>query len=194
MVNRIFHLILHHSQAKLHKERSDINHSQKTKTMNYFKLLTISLFAICCSSIYAQSENEIITELQRNVNGQGTIKIYADPKINALVGQTTGTNSNSNTNGEPTIVKMQGYRIQVFSGNDAKTAKGEAFQKEQTIKSSFPSLRTSVTYTAPFWKLRIGDFRTREEAEAMMKQISQQLPSLGREMYIVSEEVRVQEL
>ncbi|MDR1516952.1 MAG: hypothetical protein LBS52_02440 [Dysgonamonadaceae bacterium] len=39
--------------------------------------------------------------------------------------------------------------------------------------------------------MRVGNFKSREDAEAMMSQMRQKLPSFGREMYIVRDEVRI---
>lgn len=158
--------------------------------MKYPRLFTIIFCFTCCISSYAQDGGQIITELEKNVSGQGTIQIYADPEINNLIGK---TNDNDDNNKTTTYVKMHGKRIQIFSGNDPKTSKNEALQKEQLIKSAFPTLRTSVTYTAPFWRVRVGDFRTKEEADTFMRQIAQQYPDLAKEMYIVSDEVRIAE-
>ncbi|MDE5745243.1 MAG: SPOR domain-containing protein, partial [Paramuribaculum sp.] len=56
-----------------------------------------------------------------------------------------------------------GYRVQVFSDN-RPAAKGEARAKGNNIAERFPNYRTYVKYTSPYWRLRVGDFRTRREA------------------------------
>lgn len=88
-------------------------------------------------------------------------------------------------------LKIQGFRTQVFSGNDQRLSKKEAFDKEQEIKELYPDLVTYVTYKAPFWKLRVGDFRTHEEAYAVLRQLKEAFPSFGKEMYIVKDEIRM---
>lgn len=67
------------------------------------------------------------------------------------------------------FLKIQGYRTQVFSGNNQRKSKDEAFRKEKEIKELFPDVPTYVTYNAPFWRLRIGDFRSHEEAYHMQR-------------------------
>ena len=48
-----------------------------------------------------------------------------------------------------------------------------------------------MTYNAPFWKLRVGDFRSHEEAYLMMRRLMAAFPDYAKEMYIVKEEVKI---
>ena len=61
----------------------------------------------------------------------------------------------------------------------------------QEIKELFPDIPTYVTYNAPFWKLRVGDFRSHEEAYQLMRQLMEAFPDYAKEMYIVKEEVKI---
>ena len=54
-----------------------------------------------------------------------------------------------------------------------------------------PDVPTYVSYNAPFWKLRVGDFRSHEEAYHMMRQLMAAFPKYGKEMYIVREEIKI---
>ena len=92
---------------------------------------------------------------------------------------------------DETYLKISGFRTQVFTGNNQRTSKKEAFEKEKEIKDKYPDLPTYVTYTAPFWKLRVGDFRSHEEAYAIMRQLMDDFPKFGKEMYIVREEIHL---
>ena len=70
-------------------------------------------------------------------------------------------------------------------------SKDEAFRKEKEIKELFPDVSTYVTYNAPFWRLRIGDFRSHEEAYHMQRLLMDAFPAYRKEMYIVREEVKI---
>ena len=63
--------------------------------------------------------------------------------------------------------------------------------KEKEIKELFPDVPTYVTYNAPFWRLRIGDFRSHEEAYHMQRLLMDAFPAYRKEMYIVREEVKI---
>lgn len=59
------------------------------------------------------------------------------------------------------ITTTQGYRIQVFSGNN----KQEYEQARGYILQYFPNLENYVSYSQPTYKLKVGDFLTRADAE-----------------------------
>ncbi len=82
-----------------------------------------------------------------------------------------------------------GYRIQVFSDNNQRTAKNMAQVKERNILSRFPQLRSYLQYKAPQWRLRVGDFRTRGEARAMLQEIKEAFPSYASEMTVVMDRI-----
>ena len=150
------------------------------------KFFIFSFLISLCSFINAQTKGTIVDELiQRNHSG-GTITITCNPQINALLGKPV---TEITTNNE-TYVKIPGYKVQAFSGNQ-RQSKEEAFSKAKEIKDLFPETATYVTYKAPIWRLRVGDFQTNEEASSFMKSLKKKLPSMEREMYIVADEIKV---
>ncbi len=66
--------------------------------------------------------------------------------------------------------KMQGYRVEIFFSSDLN-----ARQKAQQIKgeflASYPDINVYITYVSPDFKVRVGDFRTRNEALKLMNEI-----------------------
>ena len=63
--------------------------------------------------------------------------------------------------------------------------------KAQLIRNLDPTIETYVSFTSPFWRLRVGDFRTYEEANTKLRELKQAFPSFAKEMRIVRESVRV---
>lgn len=122
--------------------------------------------------------------------GKGDVVVHQAPAIKALIGARMH-GENVEKTGDEAFLKIQGYRAQVFSGNNQRKSKDEAFQKEKEIKELFPDVPTYVTYTAPFWRVRVGDFQSHEEAYHMMRQLMNAFPSYRKEMYIVREEVKI---
>ncbi len=88
-------------------------------------------------------------------------------------------------------VTIQGYRVQVFSSNRQKTAKAEAYKMEKLVKESQIETSVYVLYNPPFFKVRLGDFRTMEEAQAMLEEVVRVLPQLQAETYIVRDQIQV---
>ncbi|MDR3127270.1 MAG: SPOR domain-containing protein [Tannerellaceae bacterium] len=121
--------------------------------------------------------------------GYGTVILHQAEAIRRLVGNPPILeDDDGNTDYAFTVA---GYRIQVFTDNDRRTARSEAFEKESQIKEIFPNLPAYVTYPAPFWRLRVGDFRTIEEARLSLHQLSSAFPQYAKDMCIVREDIRI---
>ena len=65
---------------------------------------------------------------------------------------------------------MSGYRVQIFMeiGNEA-IRHAEAMKRSFT--EAFPELPVYLSYDQPYYRLRVGDFRNRVEAEKYMRLI-----------------------
>lgn len=89
------------------------------------------------------------------------VTIVADPGIDSLIEA-----DKIQAESDPSL---QGYRIQLFADSDRKGA--------QDIRTKFlqlfPDIDAYLTYQQPYFKVRIGDFRTRIEAYALYKEMLQ---------------------
>lgn len=171
--------------------------NSRTSRMKYllfiFALATsfpLSMKAQENDSIPAEPAYTIFDNLEKTKAGEGIVTIHQSEAIRKLVGACKFGKDVETTDDE-TFLKIQGFRTQVFSGNNQRESKDEAFSKEKEIKELFPDLPTYVTYTAPFWKLRVGDFRSHEEAYHVLRQLMAAFPSYAKEMYIIREEVKI---
>lgn len=82
------------------------------------------------------------------------------------------------------VDKIDGYRIQItaFSGNNSRNrAEGE----KVAFKSNFPGISVYLTYTEPYFKLRVGNYYTRLEAYKDLKRIQLTYPNA----YIVPDKI-----
>ena len=93
-------------------------------------------------------------------------------------------------NGKRALVEVDGYRVQVYSSNQQQTAKTEALEVEEKLKAKIEQT-IYVQYLPPFWKVRIGDFRTYDEAKEYKKLFVQQFPDLMGDTYIVRDKILV---
>ena len=84
-----------------------------------------------------------------------------------------------------------GYRIQAFSDNNTATAKAAAQQRARAIAMKFPQYRSYISYNAPSWRLRIGDFQRQEDAQRALQRVRAAFPAYGREMIIVRDRINV---
>ena len=69
------------------------------------------------------------------------------------------------------IVKTNGYRIQVYFGDNSRKGKAEARAAGLRFRNYFPGHSVYVTFVSPHWLCRVGDFRTNEDAREVLRQI-----------------------
>lgn len=67
--------------------------------------------------------------------------------------------------------KVTGYRVQAFSGGNSRADRQKAESIGNAIKSRFPDLPIYVHFYSPRWICRVGNFRTYEEANEVLKEI-----------------------
>lgn len=84
-----------------------------------------------------------------------------------------------------------GYRIQAYSDNNFRTAKNSAKSRARTIAMKYPQYRSYLTYKAPFWRLKIGDFKTHGEAVKVLGQMRKSFPAFSGELSVVRDKINV---
>lgn len=85
---------------------------------------------------------------------------------------------------------MAGYRIQVFSDGNVRTAKNGARTREMTVASRFPQYRTYKIYSAPYWRVHVGDFKTQTEANEAAARLRSAFP-FASEIRVVRSRINV---
>ena len=85
-------------------------------------------------------------------------------------------------------VETAGYRVQIYSSNHQQMAKLEAMRLEKEMQERL-DIPVYVSYTPPFWKVRLGDFATYEEAQEFKNGFIHQFPELLGDTYVVRDQV-----
>jgi hypothetical protein len=93
---------------------------------------------------------------------KGHIQIIQDDKVDLLVSKHIQINQNKKG--------IEGYRIQIFfdSGNNSKTKAQSIYEG---FKEKYPEIRAYLTFSAPNYKVRVGDFRTHLDAQRFLNTI-----------------------
>jgi hypothetical protein len=96
------------------------------------------------------------------------VEIIQDDKVGLLLEKHIKINE--------TLKTMEGFRIQVFSdsGNNSKT-RAQAVQEE--VAARFPELGIYLSFKSPNYRIRVGDFRTRLDAQRFLTDISVEYPN-----------------
>jgi hypothetical protein len=66
------------------------------------------------------------------------------------------------------IHSARGFRVQIYSGND----RGMATQRKIDFIRRFPNMRSYMSYIAPTFRVKVGDFKTRQEAYKFYQQVN----------------------
>lgn len=154
---------------------------------------TIILMALAiCPAVSADNE-ATVSQLTQHIEADSIIEVIAPAALEQrLISTESGDESSHATEVKPgTAVRAGGYRVQVFSDNNARSAKTEARGRARNISSRFPQHRTYVVYNAPFWRLKVGDFRNQQDAQQFADEIKRAFPSYSREVRVVRDRVSV---
>ena len=71
---------------------------------------------------------------------------------------------------------LSGYRIRIFFDNK-QTARVESEETLERFESMFHDVVAYRTYANPYFKVTVGDFRTRSEAMKHLEKIRREFPS-----------------
>ena len=112
------------------------------------------------------------------------------PGVQIIQDSTVAVLLDEAVNGKHEMVEVDGYRVQIYSSNQQQTAKSEALELETKLNQTIGQT-VYVQYLPPFWKVRIGDFRTYEEAREYKKIVVAQYPELMGDTYIVRDKIQV---
>ncbi len=93
---------------------------------------------------------------------QGSVVVKADPRIDSLIAMHVAHGR--------TYPLVEGYRIQIFkdSGNDALD---EAHLVMDKFHEDFPDVTAYLSFQEPYYRVRVGDFKTRLDALGQMEKI-----------------------
>lgn len=80
--------------------------------------------------------------------------------------------------------KINGYRIRIFFDNK-KSSRNDSEAALRRFQAAFPGVTTYRTFTSPFFKVAVGDFRTKSEASAMLKKVKGMFPAA----FIIKEQI-----
>jgi hypothetical protein len=105
---------------------------------------------------------------QDKTTDKGHIQVIQDDKVDLLVSKHIQINQNRNG--------IEGYRIQIFfdSGNNSKTKAQSVYEG---FKAKNPDVRAYLSFKSPNYKVRVGDFRTRLDAQRFLNDIIIEYPN-----------------
>lgn len=148
-------------------------------------LFLIAIFGV--SPIWAQAQSRTL------VQEKGNVEIVKDPLIAVLqqfrAGKGAGSTGASAGNREPvdrsnmTRTTTRGFRVQIYLG----PSRSDAYAEQARFLRMFRNIDTYVTYEEPNYRVKVGDFTSRREAEQMMQGLRDQFTNV----FIFTEDIFV---
>lgn len=129
--------------------------------MRALHYITLLFFII---SGYAVNAQTIISPELTDDDSDDTLGVvlHADPRINTVLKvQRTASNTQVGY-----IYSGKGYRVQIYCGND----RVKANELKIDFIRRYPSVHTYLTYMQPQFRVKVGDFKTRAEAEKLFEE------------------------
>ncbi len=132
------------------------------------KFIIIGISLLCSSQIaFSQEQTDSLAQNK-------TEKIIKDNRVDKL-GETYKA-----------TFKLIGYRVQIHSGNKRQPAN----QARASFLRVHPKTKAHLDYEQPYYKVRVGDFKTKLEALKYKNFIAEEFPN----SFIVKDEIDPNEL
>ncbi len=122
------------------------------------KLLLAAVFCWLAFSATAQTDST------------SSIVIHKDPRLDLLVKKQAQINEVTTRDARRNIA---GYRLQVINTSD----RNAAISAKTKIYQLYPELKSYLLYQAPYFRLRVGNFKDKDEAEEYRKLLSKEFPN-----------------
>ena len=122
----------------------------------------------------------ITTKLFAQTNS-GSVVVHKDARVDSLISKQIQINEETTRDSRRNI---PGYRILVLTSND----RNKVFNAKVQIYQEYPELQSYIMYQAPNYKLKLGNFKTQDEAQPYIDKLSKIYPT---GVYIIHEMIEV---
>ena len=98
-----------------------------------------------------------------------SVVVHKDPRIELLVKKQIQINEETSREARRT---GRGYRLLVINTNQ----RDEAVDAKTKVYTFFPELKSYLIYQSPYFKLKVGNFKERKEAEEYRERLQKYFP------------------
>jgi len=133
-----------------------------------YKLLFVLLLFIGIAG-KAQTRSSTDSPRMAAADTSGVV-VLKDPRIDQLVRKQIEINEVTTRESRRFV---PGFRIQVINSTD----RSKVFAAKAKVYDQFPDWKPYLLYQSPNYKLRVGNFKTQEEAQDALKQLSRLFPA-----------------
>ena len=106
----------------------------------------------------------LIFSLSSQAQEEGVIKVESSESVKALIAKKLAYNR--------TLTFIEGFKIQLFYGSEQG-----AIKVKEDFNSVFPKIESELKFHSPDWKVWVGSYKTRLEADNALVEIKEGFPS-----------------
>jgi len=123
----------------------------------------------------------MVIALAVSAQDTSSVVIHKDPRIDLLLKKQGEVNAAIKKANARTA---KGYRLLVINTNK----RDDAIAAKTKVYTNFPELKAYLVYQSPYFKLKVGNFKTREEAEQYQKSLGYYFP---KGVFIMSDTIEI---
>jgi len=146
--------------------------------IRFFLISVVLLIGLTSISQNTIDSSFIYSPAQKSTDTAGEVVLIQDYKIESLLEKKLAVNE-----ARPA---QFGYRIQIISVTGANSRDKVNVEKAK-ILMDYKDVRVYVVYNAPYFKVRLGDFRTKLNAVQFLNTISDKYP----QAFVVKDKVNI---
>ena len=132
------------------------------------KKVLILVLLFCADRSFAQADS-------------GVVVVHKDPRVDLLIKKQIQINDITTRDSRRNVA---GFRILVISSND----RNKVFSAKAKIYQQYPELKPYILYLPPNYKLKVGNFKTQEEAQPYFDRLLKMYPT---GVYIIHDVIEV---
>ena len=149
------------------------------------KVFTILFLLTHCISSYSQkgsraARQDDVLESLKEKEAKGQMTIYLDTLLEANYNKHLVKNSQT--------IGIAGYRIRIFS-DSGRGAKDRQKRVRASFLSHFPDVDAYSRYEGSYYKIYVGDFRSKNKAILLLKRVKKEFP----DAFIVEDNIVIDE-
>jgi hypothetical protein len=122
------------------------------------------LFFSCTACVCLSQDSLFITK-----TNSPTVSIKKDPKLDLLIKKQIQINEETSRNARRL---EKGYRLLVIS----TTLRDEALAAKTKVYTAFPELKAYLFHQSPYYKVKVGNFKERKEADSYQRRLELLFP------------------
>ena len=141
--------------------------AQEVETPGVMYEVVDSVVYIPAATLDGSLEGKDILEVLPKDNALGAVNVSQSPSVRA------GLYEHISTNYSKTVT---GYRVRIFFDNK-QDSRSESEAAMHRFLARYPGVAAYRSFTTPFFKVTVGDFRTRSEAMQLLRKVQYDFPS-----------------